>query len=145
MPRMSSGNGRFWLPLFAIALAPFFVACDSVPIGPSLSNVTFTPAIDSPSGWELAQKATIADPTVCCCHVTGNVTNRNTVPLHVTITFAAMNHGGQQLGRIVYFAQDLQAGATRSIEASGFLIPCASIDHVNYELNVSSVGGTPPL
>jgi hypothetical protein len=47
------------------------------------------------------------------------------------------------IGQIVFFEKDLQAGASDAIEAPGFLLPCATIDHVNYQLDVSSVG--PPL
>jgi hypothetical protein len=142
---MTSEQTSVWCRLLAVTAVSFLFACESVSVGPSLSQVTFSPAIDTPGGWRLAQKATITDPTVCCCHVTGNVTNHNSVPLHVTITFAAMDTHSLQLGRTVQFVPDLQPGATQSVEVSGFLLSCASIDHVNYQLNVSSVGSTPPL
>jgi hypothetical protein len=54
----------------------------------------------------------------------------------------------KELSRIVNFAQDLQPGATYRIPddgpgAAGFLLPCVEIDHVNFQLNVSSLA--PPL
>jgi hypothetical protein len=138
--------------LCSIAL---FNSCESVPTGPSLSKVTFTPAIETVAGWRASQRPTVLnraqtalDPTVCCCHVTGTLTNNNTVPVHILVTFAAMtaqNTGagvgaGEAPPQILYFQRDLQPGESQRIEASGFLLPCASIDHVNYQVNVSSVG-----
>jgi hypothetical protein len=132
------------------------VSCETVPAGPSLSNVTFTPSIQTATGWKASQKPTVLDvnmkaldPTVCCCHVTGTITNGNSVPVHVILTFAAMTAQNTGVGavpgatappQIVYFEKDLPAGASDTIEAPGFLFPCAAIDHVDYQLNVSSVG-----
>ena len=142
------------------ALALLMVSCETVPVGPSLTNVTFTgfngAAIQTNSGWRVAQlptvflfgNSTVRDPTVCCCHIRGSVRNGNTVPVHVIVQFAAMTPQDTEIARIVNFAQDLQPGATYRIPddgpgAAGFLLPCASIDHVNYQLNVSSLA--PPL
>jgi hypothetical protein len=127
----------------------FIASCETVPAGPSLSNVTFTPAVETVAGWKASQLPTVRDlrgvldPTVCCCHVRGTIRNGNSVPTHVVIRFAAMDAKNTQIGQIVYFEKDLQSGTSDTIEAPGFLMPCASIDHVNYQLDVSSVG--PPL
>jgi hypothetical protein len=112
-------------------------ACESVPTGPSLAAVSVT---------GLSTKATAppppatADPTVCCCHAVANVTNNNAVPVHVTVTIAAIDRENKQLGRVPAFVRDLQPGSTRPIEASGFIFPCATIARLDYELNVSSLG-----
>ncbi|MGE5244844.1 MAG: FxLYD domain-containing protein [Betaproteobacteria bacterium] len=140
--------GLRWPALLVAVAASSLIACSGVPLGPSLKNISFTPGIDTPSGWQTSQKPTVKglsgqlDPTVCCCHVTGTIANDNSVPTHVLITFAAMDAAGQQIGSIVYYAGDLQPGEHRFIEASGFLIPCASINHVNYQLRVTSAGST---
>jgi hypothetical protein len=118
------------LLLMASALGAL-AACETVPTGPSLTGVSFT---------ALARKATIGDPNVCCCHATGNVTNNNSVPVHVTIAIAAIDRQNLELGRVPAFIRDLQPGSTRSVEAAGFVFPCATIDRLDYELTVNSLG-----
>ena len=142
------------------ALSLVLASCETVPIGPSLVNVTFSglngAAIQTNAGWRVSQlptvfasnSTTVRDPSVCCCHIRGTVSNGNSVAVHVIVQFAAMTPGDTEIARIVNFAQDLQSGATYRIPddgpgAAGFLLPCVSIDHVNYQLNVSSLA--PPL
>jgi hypothetical protein len=46
------------------------------------------------------------DPSVCCCHIRGTVTNGNTVPVHVIMQFSAMPpDNSRELARIVNFAR----------------------------------------
>jgi hypothetical protein len=140
------------------AWALLHVACDSVPVGPSLTNVTFSglngASIQTNAGWRASQLPTVVlsnltrDPSVCCCHIRGTVTNTNTVPVHVIVQFAAMDPNQVELARIVNFAQDLQAGASYRLPddgpgAAGFLLPCTQIDHVNFQLNVTSLAPPP--
>jgi hypothetical protein len=142
------------------ALSLLLMSCESVPVGPSLANVTFSGlngvTIQTNAGWRVAQLPTIfvnsgvavRDPTVCCCHIRGTLSNGNSVPVHVVVQFAAISPSGSELARIVNFAQDLQAGATYRLPddgpgAAGFLLPCAAIDHVNFQLNVTSLAPPP--
>ena len=140
------------------ACALLCVSCDSVPLGPSLANVTFNglngAQIQTASGWRASQFPTVVlsngvrDGSVCCCHIRGTVSNGNTVPVHVIIQFAAMAPNQTELARIVNFAQDLQAGGTYRLPddgpgAAGFLLPCDRIDHVNFQVNVSSLAPPP--
>lgn len=146
--------------LAAVAVSLPLMSCESVPVGPSLVNVTFSglngSAIQTNAGWRVAQLptvflsagTTVRDPTVCCCHIRGTVSNGNSVPVHVILQFAAMTPNQTELARIVNFAQDLQPGATYRFPddgagAAGFLLPCAQIDHVNYQLNVTSLAPPP--
>jgi hypothetical protein len=129
-----SRSRRLSLLVFCVCTLGCLVACETVPAGPSLTGVSFT---------ALAKKATIGDPTVCCCHATGNITNNNSVPVHVTITIAALDSRNVQLGRAPAFIRDLQPGSTRAVEASGFVFPCVTIARFDYELNVSSLGMSP--
>lgn len=150
--------GGVALALCALCMLVPSVACESVPLGPSLTNVAFiginNSQIQTNAGWRVAQLPTVVlaggvrDPSVCCCHIRGFVSNANTVPVHVVVQFAAMTPNDTELARIVNFVQDLQPGATYRIPddgpgAAGFLLPCATIDHVNFQLNVSSLA--PPL
>jgi hypothetical protein len=53
-----------------------------------------------------------------------------------------------EIARIVNFAQDLGVGATYRLPddgpgAAGFLLPCDQIDHVNFQLNVTSLAPPP--
>ena len=158
---MPSHAGRRLSGGIIIGAAMLVTACESVPIGPSLANVTFSglngSAIETRAGWLVAQlptvfalnSTTVRDPGVCCCHIRASIRNGNAVPIHVIMQFAAMTAPPEtELSRIVNFAQDLQPGATYRIPddgpgAAGFLLPCVQIDHVNYQLNVSSLA--PPL
>jgi hypothetical protein len=138
-----------------LACVTILGSCETVPAGPTLANVSFTPAVDTPSGWLVSQLPTVRnragtalDPTVCCCHVRGTITNRNSVPVHVRLRFAAMTAENTGVGagpgetgpQILFFQPDLQPGESKQIEAPGFILPCASIHHVNYQMDVSSVG-----
>src|SRR5262245_8907313 len=144
--------------VLALPVVTSSVACDTVPVGPSLTNVTFSGLNGTQSqtsaGWRASQLPTVVlsnlqrDPSVCCCHIRGTVNNGNTVPVHVIIQFAAMNAGQQELARIVNFAEDLAVGASLRIPddgpgAAGFLLPCDQIDHVNFQLNVTSLAPPP--
>jgi hypothetical protein len=156
--RLGAAVGRRAAIVCLSALALLHVACDSVPVGPSLTNVTFSglngASIQTNAGWRASQFPTVVlsnltrDPSVCCCHIRGTVSNSNTVPVHVIVQFAAMDPSQQELARIVNFAQDLQAGATYRLPddgagAAGFLLPCNQIDHVNFQLNVTSLAPPP--
>jgi len=151
-------RSRGRLALAAIALT--IVSCETVPTGPSLANVTLSgpngAAIQTRAGWLASQlptvlaagSATARDPTVCCCHIRAVVTNGNSVPVHVVMQFAAMDASKTELARIVNFAEDLLPGASYQIPddgpgAAGFLLPCAAIDHVDYQLDVKALN--PPL
>jgi hypothetical protein len=150
-------RGHQRLVLWVIATSWLMASCETVPAGPSLSNVTLSPAVDTVAGWKASQlptvftrgSTTVLDPTVCCCHVRGTIRNGNSVPLHVLIRFSARDARDESLSEIVFFERDLPAGASNEIKganeqgAPGFLLPCASIDHLKYQLDVSSVG--PPL
>jgi hypothetical protein len=153
-------TGGVALALCALCVLAPSMACESVPLGPSLTKIAFiginNSQIQTNAGWRVAQLPTVflsantgvRDPSVCCCHIRGFVSNANSVPVHVIVQFAAMSPNDTELARIVNFVQDLQPGATYRIPddgpgAAGFLLPCATIDHVNFQLNVSSLA--PPL
>ncbi len=143
---MSCRVGLQFVRLLAVLLLPLVVAaCGAVPTGPSLSAVKLT---------NLRKVATvnrtatsIGDTSVCCCHAAADLTNGNSVPVHVTLTFVAMGKGGP-LGGVtplttVAFEQDMQPNTTVPIEAKGFLVPCDQIDGnppFTYQLDVSSLG-----
>src|SRR5262245_8257917 len=85
--------------LCAVGVLAASMACESVPLGPSLTKVAFiginNSQIQTNAGWRVAQLPTVflangvRDPSVCCCHIRGFVSNANTVPVHVVVQFAA--------------------------------------------------------
>lgn len=109
--------------VFAVVLGTFALSgCEGTPDGPSLADTPLT---------NVGLRPTLAnDPTACCCHVTGVVSNKNSVPVDVTIKFAAFktSTSPDPFASIVYFVEDLQAGASHAVDAPGFLIPCTAID-----------------
>lgn len=111
--------------------------CEDAPVGPSLSSVTLS---------NLSLRSTTENPGLCCCHVVGTARNGNSVPVHVTIKFAAFNRpepGADPLSTILYFIKDLQPGATHAIDAPGFVFPCTTlpsgIGNVRTEIEVKGI------
>ncbi len=106
-------------------------ACEGLAPGPSLSAVAVT---------NVRTQATIGDPSLCCCHVLATARNNNTVPVHATIKFAALDRplaqGGQEMSRTVFFIENFAPSTTQNIDASGFLFPCNQVGEIRYELSV---------
>lgn len=131
-PATRFGRGIF----LGVALALMAAAgCSDSPTGPSLSAVAVS---------DIALRSTAGNPSLCCCRVTGTSVNRNSVPVHVTITFAAQD--GEQdepLSRILYFIKDLQPNARHAIDAPGFLLPCSIIRNVRTEIDVTGIAEPP--
>lgn len=117
-------RARTMLGLLAIVFVGTFAlsGCEGTPEGPSLADVPLT---------NVGLRPTLAnDATACCCHVTGVVRNNNSVPVHVTIKFAAFRTqtSPDPFASTVYFIEDLQAGASHNVDSAGFLIPCNAIN-----------------
>jgi hypothetical protein len=125
----------FALALFGLGMA--LVGCEQMPTGPSLSNVvvqgfTKQPTIDS------------RDPSLCCCRAVGTVTNRNAVPIYVTITLTAFDARGNAISKVLFFVPDVAPGQTAPVVAPGFPVPCNAIDHFTPEVKVRGLT-EPPL
>jgi len=118
------------------ALAGLWIAaCARTPVGPSLAGVTLQ---------NVALQPTLGDRNLCCCHVVGTVRNANSVSVHVTITFAAYDgQKAEPLSRILYFIKDLEPGQAHSVDASGFLYPCAVIKDLKWEIDVKGIAYPP--
>ena len=113
-----------------------FAGCQKLPTGPSLQGVDLT-------GIQL--QPTTTDNTLCCCHVKAVCNNRNSVPVHLTIVFAAFDGiEPEPLQRIVHFVKDLQPNTPTAIEAPGFLLPCSVIKEIKTEVTVRGID-FPPL
>jgi hypothetical protein len=128
---------HLWL-LAVVASCGVLAGCEGTPSGPSLADVTLT---------SVALQPTLAgDASACCCRVTGVVSNNNSVPVHVTLKFAAFRTqtSPDPFASILYFVEDLQPGARHNMDASGFLIPCASINPQLLRREVSVRGLTAP-
>ncbi len=91
---------------------------------------------------------TTADPNLCCCRVTGTVTNGNEVAVHVTIKWAAFEsrEAVEPFARILHFIDNLQPSEVRAfatpnngLGASGFLVPCPSIAVLRREVDVNGL------
>ncbi|HEY8550554.1 MAG TPA: hypothetical protein VIL35_11405 [Vicinamibacterales bacterium] len=123
------------LSIFVAGCAFGIAACEDSPTGPSLSAVTVQ---------NLSLRPTTGNPGLCCCHVVGTARNDNTVPVHVTIKFAAFNQpNADPLSTILYFIKDLQPGQTHAIDAPGFIFPCNAIPegirNVRTEIDVKGI------
>lgn len=115
-----------------------FAACEGMPAGPSLADTPLT---------NVGLRPTLAnDATACCCHVTGVLRNNNAVPVHVTVKFAAFQTptSPDPFASIVYFVEDLPAGASHNVDAAGFLVPCNAINPSLLRKEVSVRGLSAP-
>lgn len=120
--------------LFALWVLAATAGCEGLPTGPSLANVAIT---------DLRTQPTIGDAGLCCCHVVGNARNNNSVALHATLKFAALDANQREISRIVYFIESFQPGATHRIDAGGFLFECARVRSLKYEVSVRGLTSPP--
>jgi hypothetical protein len=104
----------------AAATLGLLIACQNGVSGPSLS-ATVTP----PPTFAL-QPSLAGQPTVCCCHVVGNVTNTSSVTVHVQLAFPA-SVGGQSAGAAYDFQKDIKPGEVRPFLAAGIYAPCSQL------------------
>ena len=113
-------------------------ACEGTPSGPSLADVPLT---------NVGLRPTLGDATACCCHVTGVLTNNNSVPVHVTVKFAAFQTAtsADPFASVLYFVEDLQARARHDVDAAGLLVPCSAINlqFLRKEVSVRGVAFPP--
>jgi hypothetical protein len=114
----------------------WLAACGGTPTGPSISNVVLR---------NIALQPTAENPNLCCCHVSGTAENGASVPVHLTIKFSALDGvRDEPIATIVAFVSDLEPRSTRTIDAAGFIVPCAAIKDVKTEVDVSGIA-FPPL
>jgi hypothetical protein len=112
------------------------IACQNSVNGPSLSatvqNLQLTPTVAGVDG----------GANVCCCLVTGQVTNTSQVGIHVQLTFPAKNAQGTAVGTAVDFERDIAAGAPRAFTAAGIQAACKDVNltQVNADKTVRVLG-----
>lgn len=105
---------------------------DVTPTGPSLSDVQLSGITTAP---------TAGDRSLCCCRVVGTATNRNGVPVHVTLKFSAYQTptASEPLSTLLYFIKDFQPGASHAVDAPGFIFPCSVINNLKTEVEVRGI------
>jgi hypothetical protein len=124
----------FVLLLFVIAAT---LACENLSPGPSLTNISLS---------AFGKQATTdqKDPSLCCCRATGTVTNKNQVPVYVTMTLTALDLKGSAIEKVLYFVPDLGPGQTAPFDVPGFFVPCNAIGGFTPELTIHGLT-QPPL
>lgn len=120
-----------------ITVAALASGCENLSTGPSLSNVVLSAFTKQPTTDE-------RDPSLCCCRAVGTVTNRNTVPIYVSLTITAFDLSGSSISRALYFVPDVAPGQTAPIDAPGFLVPCNGIGHFEAQVKIRGLTD-PPL
>jgi hypothetical protein len=125
---------RLTIPALA-CVAALAAGCESLPAGPSLANVTVT---------GIGLRSTTGDPALCCCRAIGTVTNRNREPVHVSLKIAGYDgRSTDPLSTVFYFIKDLDPGASHAVDAPGFIVPCAAIADVKFEVDVKGIAYPP--
>lgn len=118
------------LPAFSLAILTILVfvltfSCHPFETGPDLPVDVRV----------LSLRPTTGDAARCCCQVVGTATNLGTVPVHITVKFAAFEGPTQSepFASILYFVRDLNPNETQTIDASGFLVSCSTIGRLEIE------------
>jgi hypothetical protein len=133
---MKPAAARFFaMAVFGLCVG--LVGCEQMPVGPSLSNVVV-------SGFTKQTTIDTGDPSLCCCRAVGSVTNRNSVPIYVSITVSALDARGGVISKAVSFVPDLAPGQTTQVIAPGFPVPCNAIAGFSPEVRVRGLT-EPPL
>ena len=127
--------------VFGVSVLPFVIVamsgCENLSPGPSLTNISVS---------AFGKEATTdqKDPSLCCCRATGSVTNKNSVPVYVTMTLTALDLKGSAIEKVIYFVPDLSPGHTTAIDVPGFFVPCNGIGGFVPEITVHGLT-EPPL
>lgn len=129
--------GRLGLLLLMLAVLASGVACQGTPTGPSLANMAVSGLTWQPT------MAIEGAADVCCCHLRGQTTNRNSVAVHATLTVRTYKQQ-QELPAVVFIMKDIPPGGVRPFDIAGFVVPCGEITGWNYELEVKGIA-YPPL
>jgi len=98
------------------------LACQNGVTGPTLSatvrNLALQPTVSGLDG----------GANVCCCRVTGQVTNTSSVTAHIELLFAAKSTAGQLIGTAADMQRDVTPGGTRSFQATGIPMACRDVN-----------------
>ena len=109
--------------------------CRGLPAGPSLSDVTLS---------NIALQSTTGNPALCCCRIVGAATNNNAVSVHVTLKFSAFDGViADPISKILFYIPDIPPGASRQIDAPGFVYPCQIIKRLTTEVDMKGIAFPP--
>jgi hypothetical protein len=112
---------RLLAALVLASASAFALACQSGTVGPSLTatvqNLKLEPTVVGVQ----------ANQNVCCCNVTGEVTNTSSVGVHVQLVFPATAGDGRALGAAVSIERDLAQSARRAFLAVGIQAACKDV------------------
>lgn len=124
--RRPLARGGYWLAgMLSVCLVS--AGCVGLETGPSLSDVVLS---------NIGVRPTVGDASLCCCHVVATARNGNSVAVHATLKFAALDGSRQEIARTVYFIEQFRPGATVQIDAPGLLFECSRVQSVAYEVSV---------
>jgi hypothetical protein len=119
------------LATVAAVVGAFASACNHA-AGPSLSyrieNHLLVPTSDSTDVTNVN--------AVCCCRVTGRITNTSTIPVHLSIRYKAVTNAGADPGTAQDFLENVAAGETREFDAPGILEACANVRQITPDVVV---------
>lgn len=133
---MSHAGIRLFRALALLIVFGFTASCESLQTGPSLSNVVLSAFTKEPTTDQ-------RDSSLCCCRAVGTATNRNIVPIYLSINFSAVDLRGAIISSALYFSPDIPPGQTAAIDAPGFIFPCNAISHFNAEVKVRGLTEPP--
>jgi hypothetical protein len=127
------------VPLWSLVLLLCLASagCEQLPNGPSLSNVALT-------GFSKLATTDNQDSSLCCCRAVANATNKNSVPIYLSITLSAVDSRGSTMSKVLFFVPDVAPGQTVQVVAPGFPFPCNAIASFSPEVKVRGLTD-PPL
>jgi len=65
--------------------------------------------------------------TICCCRVQGVVRNTSSIPVHIDLSWAALDASGGSLGTALDVVANVDPGEARPFDAPGIFAACSRV------------------
>lgn len=113
-----------------VGLGLLSLSCDHI-TGPALSAEVVSERL-VPSVADPATDATPpADPTVvCCCRITGAVRNTSSIPVSVSLRWAALDAEGGAVGSALAYVENIPVGGQKPFAAAGIFESCSRVSRL---------------
>jgi len=74
--------------------------------------------------------------TICCCRVQGVVRNTSSIPVHLDLSWAALDSSGGSLGTAMDVVANVDPGESRPFDAAGIFASCSRVVERKFYLRI---------
>jgi hypothetical protein len=74
--------------------------------------------------------------TICCCRVQGVVRNTSSIPVHLDLSWTALDDGGGSLGTAMDVVANVEPGESRPFDAAGIFASCSRVAERKFYLRI---------